>query len=179
MVASAGPCPRDSLNAAPARATPRCDASLRLGGALARPCAGQAGERVARSMLGQTAHQSEQRAFERERKRELADRRGTLLRLRRLRVVDDAPEALKQLLADQPRGDPRDDAERPEQELAHTRNLPVFRRRPVDRRRSRERSRERVMAIGWRALQASRARRTARSPATRPITSARLAATRR
>src|ERR1700761_1975619 len=74
------PCQVTAFIAAPFSRSRSLSVRLRL----ARPRSGQARERVTRAVLGEPLHESEKRPFEREREDELADRNGTLLRLRRL-----------------------------------------------------------------------------------------------
>jgi hypothetical protein len=76
-------------------------------------------------VLGQTLHESEQCAFEDERDREPPDRHRSLIRLGRLLVIDDSPQTVKHLLADQPGKESRDDADRLEDQLAHAVPLPA------------------------------------------------------
>src|SRR5207249_153299 len=98
-------CECGSTSTAPRRSKPPGSSgswrrSFRLGSLLARPGPGQLRERPPRAVVEDAPCGPEDRALERQRREELRPRRLTALRVRRLLLVDQAPDLLEELLAD-------------------------------------------------------------------------------
>src|SRR5215218_1950374 len=98
---------------------------FRLGALFARPRAGGVRERDARAAIDRLLRRPEDRALDGRGRHELAPRRVAVLGLRRLLVVDQAPDLLEDLLADHAGDEAEDDAERREQELHAPKGIPA------------------------------------------------------
>src|SRR4051812_12090728 len=96
---------------------------LRLRCLLARPAAGEFGERGAAAVVDQPFHQAEDRPLDRQRGDQFRPGEFAMLGLRRLLVVDQSPDLFEDLLADEAGDQPEDDADRGEDQL-HCRPSP-------------------------------------------------------
>src|SRR4051794_25836119 len=83
----------------------------------ARPRARCLRKARARSVIEETLDDTEERALDQERKRELREVDPAVLRAWRVLVVEAAPDEVEQLLRELPGGEAADDAERQEEQL--------------------------------------------------------------
>src|SRR3954451_5999188 len=106
--------------------SPKCRTLLGLGPLLAGPGAGELRPAVAAAVVHQPAHEPEDRPLDEQRHQHLRQRHLAVLGPRRLLVVDQAPDEVKDLLGDLAGGDPQHQPDRREDEL-HGRAV----RRPI------------------------------------------------
>src|SRR3954451_16564833 len=91
---------------------------LGLGTLVARPGAGETRHAVAGPVVGEAAHEPEDRALDHERGEQLHEAAGlAVLRVGRLVLVDEAPDLLEDLAPEDAGGEAEGDAERREDEL--------------------------------------------------------------